>query len=254
MASVARFYLVCAVQRAGTGLLCEMLAATGCAGRPPGDLFDMSVGAKPFDLGAAIKASSTPNGIAGCRMFWNGWEACLARLGAEKRAQSLRATFPGLRFVWLRRRDTLRQAVSFWRATTPAEQFRLPDDPTIPINAPPFDARAIREFLSLIEHQDSLWRQWFAAERITPLEITYEDVDASPAATVRSVLDFLGVRADVATPRPRIKRQADAHTERYLEQFRRHEMQQGEANAERMVASGDRRPYNRAPSNSWPAR
>lgn len=224
MAEVACFYLVCAVQRAGTGLLCELLAATGRAGRPPGDLFDMSVGEKPFDLGAAIKASSTPNGIAGCRMFWNGWEACLARLFAEKRSQALRTAFPGLRFVWLRRRDTLRQAVSFWRATTPTEQFRLPDDPTIPINTPPFDARAIRQFLSLIERQDSLWRQWFAAERITPLEITYEDLDASPTATVRRVLDFLDVRADVATARPRITRQADEHTERYVEHFRRHEM------------------------------
>lgn len=224
MANVACFYLVCAVQRAGTGLLCELLAATGRAGRPPGDLFDMSVGKKPFDLGTAIKASSTPNGIAGCRMFWNGWEACLARLGAEKRAQPLRAAVPKLRFVWLRRRDTLRQAVSFWRATTPTEQFRLPDDPTIPINTPPFDAPAIRQFLSLIESQDSLWRQWFAANRITPLEIKYEDVDASPAATVSSVLDFLDVRADVATLQPRIRRQADEHTERYVEHFRRHEM------------------------------
>ena len=227
MANVACFYLVCAVQRAGTGLLCELLAATGRAGQPPGDLFDMSIGAKPFDLGAAIKASSTPNGIAGCRMFWNGWEACLARLGAEKRTQALYAAFPGFRFVWLRRRDTLRQAVSFWRATTPTEQFRLPEDPTIPINAPPFDARAIREFLSHIERQDSLWRQWFATNRITPLEIMYEDVDASPPATVHRLLDFLNVRADVATLRPRIRRQADEHTERYVELFRQHEMHHG---------------------------
>ena len=92
--------------------------------------------------------------------------------------------------------------------------------------AVPADA-LIGEFLSHIERQDSLWRQWFAANRITPLEIMYEDVDGSLAVTVHRVLNFLDVRADVATLRPRIRRQADEHTERYVELFRQHEKHHG---------------------------
>ncbi|MCY4014202.1 MAG: Stf0 family sulfotransferase [Gammaproteobacteria bacterium] len=214
------FYLICAVQRAGTRLLCEYLAGTERAGLPPGDLFDMSIGAVPFDLPAAVGAASTPNGIAGFRMFWNGWEACLARLGARGAHAAHEEFFSGVPFVWLRRRDTLRQAVSFWRATTPHEQFRFPEDPSTPVNAPKFDARAIRRFVELVERQDAQWGLWFREHGIAPLEVAYEDLDGDPAATVDAVLNHLGVRADVALAHPRVKRQADRLTEQYVERYR----------------------------------
>ena len=44
---------------------------------------------------------------------------------------------------------------------------------------------------------------------ITPLEIMYEDLDESRAATVRTVFDHLGVRGDVPRRRSQVKRQAD---------------------------------------------
>lgn len=222
MSTLPPFYLICAVQRAGTQLLCELLAGTGKAGLPPGDLFKMSVGAEPFDVGAAIKAASTPNGVAGFRMFWNGWEACLAQLGSSDHAHAPEAMLSGVRFVWLRRRDTIRQAISFWRATTPPrDQFRLPENSSIPINAPEFDGPAIRRFVELIERQDRLWREWFEANLISPLEIIYEDLDEAPAAAVHAVLDHLGVGADVTVPRPQVRRQADGLTEQYVERYRR---------------------------------
>ena len=214
------FYLICAVQRAGTALLCEYLAGTERAGLPPGDLFNMSIGAMPFDLAAAVRAASTRNGIAGFRMFWNGWESCLAHLG-RRGAHAACEEFPSrVPFIWLRRRDTLRQAVSFWRATTPRDQFRFPEDPSTPVNAPNFDAPAIRRFVELMERQDAQWGQWFLAHGIAPLEVAYESLDRDPEATVGAVLDHLGVGADVALAQPRVKRQADRLTEQYVERYR----------------------------------
>lgn len=102
------FYLICAVQRAGTRLLCEYLAGTERAGLPPGTLFDMSIGAVPFDMNAAIKAASTPNGMAGFRIFWNGWEAFVARLANADGSRASKEILRHVPFVWLRRRDTLR--------------------------------------------------------------------------------------------------------------------------------------------------
>ena len=214
------FYLICAVQRAGTRLLCEYLAGTGRAGLPPGTLFDMSIGAVPFDMSTAIKAASTPSGMAGFRMFWNGWESFLAQLANADDSQAAQKVLRCVPFVWLRRRDTLRQAISFWRATTPRDQFRLPKDSSL-VNAPEFDAPAIRGFVELIETNDSHWGRWFEGNGIVPLEIAYEDLDRHPARAVNDVLEHLGVHADVTLTQPAVKRQADRLTEQYVEQYRR---------------------------------
>ncbi|MDE0420613.1 MAG: Stf0 family sulfotransferase [Gammaproteobacteria bacterium] len=213
------FYLICAVQRAGTLLLCEYLAGTRRAGLPPGTLFDMSIGAVPFDMNAAIKAASTLGGMAGFRMFWNGWEAFLARLADADNSGVSKEILCAVPFVWLRRRDTLRQAVSFWRATTPCDQFRRPKDSAL-ANAPEFDATAIRRFVELMETQDARWGRWFDENGIVPLEIAYEDLDRHPARTVNRVLDHLGVRAVVTLTQPTVKRQADRLTEQYVEQYK----------------------------------
>ena len=179
----------------------------------------MSIGAVPFDLNAAIKAASTPNGMAGFRMFWNRWEPFVARLALTTHGPP-KKILRGIPFVWLRRRDRLRQAISFWRATTPRDQFRLPKDSSL-INAPEFDAPAIRRFVELIETQDSRWGRWFDENGIVPLEIAYEDLDRNPARTVSHVLEHLGVNADVTLTQPAVKRQADGLTEQYVEQYRR---------------------------------
>ena len=181
----------------------------------------MSIGTVPFDLAAAIGAASTPNGVTGFRMFWNGWAACLARLGAGGRPPASVEIFSGVPFVWLRRRDTLRQAVSFWRATTPRDQFRLPEDPATPVNAPKFDGPAIRRFVKLVECQDANWGRWFLEHGIQPLEVAYEDLDRDPVVTVGTVLGHIGVCPDVAPVQPGVKRQADWLTEQYVEEYRR---------------------------------
>lgn len=180
----------------------------------------MSIGAVPFDMNAAIKAASTPSGMAGFRMFWNGWESFLAQLADADESQAAQEILRGVPFVWLRRRDTLRQAISFWRATTPRDQFRLPKDSSL-VNAPEFDAPAIRRFVELIETNDSHWARWFEGNGIAPLEIAYEDLDRHPARTVRQVLEHLRVNADVTLTQPTVRRQADRLTEQYVERYRR---------------------------------
>ena len=200
-------------------MLCEYLAGTRRAGLPPGALFDMSIGAAPFDMNAAIRDASTPGGMAGLRMFWNGWEAFLARLADADNSGAAKEILRAVPFVWLRRHDTLRQAVSFWRATTPRDQFRRPSDSSR-VNAPEFDAPAIRRFVELIESQDARWGRWFDENGIVPLEIAYEDLDRHPARTVNRVLEHLGVRAVVTLTQPTVKRQADRLTEQYVEQYK----------------------------------
>ena len=67
--------------------------------------------------------ATTPNGVFGAKIMWpymaglvDGLSTIPARSGTAAPDDLLAETFPGLRYVWLRRMDKVRQAVSLWRA------------------------------------------------------------------------------------------------------------------------------------------
>ena len=223
-------YLVCSVQRSGTELLCTSLADTGVAGRPPGPLFDVGLlhddSAASFRnaVDRSIVETMTSNGVSGQRMFWNGFAPFmhLARGGSSGRdVDVLRALFPDLRFVWLRREDKLRQAISFWRATAGPEQWRNPVDPSVPVNRPPFDLAAIAAFVELVSAQDSSWQRWFEANDVSPVVVTYDHLQRDRPDAVRHVLEGLGLdpAAAARVGAPRVVRQADAATDEYVARY-----------------------------------
>src|SRR5205823_2249041 len=74
-------------------------------------------------------------------------------------ADVLGAALPGLRYVWLRRGDHVRHAVSWWRAGVTG-QYALGegDDPA---EAPEFDEEGIRRFVDLVIRSDDGWQRWF---------------------------------------------------------------------------------------------
>ena len=145
-------YLVCATERSGSTLLCELLAGTGVAGRPEeyfeflnasgrvrqpreyfADAADPSIlellaparaaaaGASPWAerLAAARERGTTPNGVFGAKMMWAYLGDFLAHGEPEEQLGPLR-------WVHVERRDTLAQAISLWRAVQTA-QWRAED-------------------------------------------------------------------------------------------------------------------------------
>lgn len=235
--SVSVGYLVCASQRSGTQLLCTSLDDTGVAGHPPGDLFDVGVAryddASRFleEVRRAISAGTGDGGVCGQRMFWNGLaEFCdNARRHRSLHAASDLQVFerllsPSVRFVWLQRTDKLRQAISFWRATaggSGGEQWRKPVDPDETVSTPPYDRAAIGKFLWLLSDQDVRWRDWFDRHDIEPIIVTYEELLADRPATIGRVLKRLGLDPDASARigPPRVERQADASTDRYVQMY-----------------------------------
>ena len=154
-------YLVCATQRSGSTLLCELLRATGVAGVPdeyferlyrtglprqPREYFeDVSVKdiadrlqptrpGRPEQPGEfeqwfryVLQRATTPNGVFGAKMMWNYLEDFKQRMaelpGLEDLTynEMLDAVFPRLRIVFIRRRDKVAQAVSLWKAVQTQE-------------------------------------------------------------------------------------------------------------------------------------
>jgi trehalose 2-sulfotransferase len=149
-------YLVCATQRSGSTLLCELLRATDVAGVPdeyferlrgtglprqPRQYFedpsvqDIAEGLAPTQPGRpelpgefeawfryVLQRGTSPNGVFGAKMMWNYLEDFKARMaelpGLEDLSfnERLSAVFPRLKIIFMRRRDKVAQAVSLWKA------------------------------------------------------------------------------------------------------------------------------------------
>jgi len=242
-AAASRSYLVCATERSGSTLLCELLSGTGVAGRPeepfeflnatgrvrqPREYFDEDADpgilellpplepplpSEPWSdrLAAALERGTTPNGVFGAKMMWAYLPDFLAHGAPEEQLGPLR-------WVHVEREDSLAQAISLWRAVQTAE-WRAEDR-----NAqvePVFHAGAIAYLKGRLEAHAQAWRDWFAERGIEPLEIAYEAFTREPSATIRAVLEHIGVPAEgVDIPEPPMRRQADARSQEWVDRFR----------------------------------
>lgn len=229
-----RSYLVCTTVRTGSSLLCELLSSTGLAGYPS-ELFSPTgrrthagmwgtptVTAYVDEL---LRRLVTPNGVFGAKLGIPALNDLLEHLRAEGDGVSthelLAAAFPGLRYVWISRRDRVRQAVSWERAEQTGLWTHTGTRPPIVVPRPRFDAAVIRRRLDAIERDERWWADLFSEAGVEPVRVFYEDLVADGAAAVRRVLQGLGL--DGAEPlwlsAPRLRRQADAGSERWVQRY-----------------------------------
>ena len=227
-------YLVCATLRSGSNLLCGLLKGTGIAGRPE-EYFSRehepywarrwgAPGPVEYVHGA-IREGTRGNGAFGAKVMWLHLPNLLAKLEAvqerrdlEERAL-LEGTFPGLRFVWIRREDVVAQAVSFAKARQTGQWTVLDPGPTGRV--PRFDFAVIHRRVRVIEEQNAAWRRWFRTNGITPFDVRYEDLVADMEAVTRRLLDFLGVAVPEDTAiAPQHERQADSVNAEWAARYR----------------------------------
>jgi LPS sulfotransferase NodH len=124
-----------------------------------------------------VAAGTTPNGVFGTKVMWGH----LPEL----------SPFPQPRFVWLRRRDRVAQAVSFAKAVQTGHWHDW--DPA-PSAEPVFDFGAIEALIHEVEEHERSWADWFGARGVEPLELAFEELVSDPEAQTLRVLDFIGLR------------------------------------------------------------
>jgi LPS sulfotransferase NodH len=230
----AHSYLLCGVQRTGSWMLCHALEDTGVAGIPAeyfhrgdepfwSERFGTSTDAEFFK---AVLSQSTPNGVFGSKMMWNYFDETLARMrsllpkaDAPDDPAVLSAFLPNLRYLWLRRRDFVRQGVSWWRAVH-TNQYAVTDDHSVAA-MPDYDFAEINRLVEYAQRCDERWQDWFAQHTIEPLTLFYEDIVDELSAAVVAVLAFLQIEhlPDLPAIRPRMQRQADEASERVVARF-----------------------------------
>ena len=245
-----RSYIIATAPRTGSSLLAEALSATGRAGRP-NEFFDIvpaneqhwarlyAVPEHANYVDHIVQATHSPNGFFGFKLHFHQIPALRRRLieampppvlldprAADERPvfDLLRQRFPGIRFVWLSRRNKVAQAISYYRASR-TRVWRLWNDGRSPPAAPDtkleYDRAAIELFLRRVNAMDVGWRQFFVVHKIPALIVIYEDFAQSYEPTVRGVMKFLGLPSDdLVVPPPGLIRLADEESLEWERRFR----------------------------------
>jgi LPS sulfotransferase NodH len=214
-----RGYAICTSGRSGSNLLCQYLSSTGVLGNPL-EYFNGSgrrrLGYPAYpdnpsrQIGWILTEGATPNGIYGLKIF-------PAQVEHIERSIPWTEMLPGLRFVLLKRRDILGQALSAVRALQ-TDQWRssMPSRGTAV-----YDGVQIYERLQIAARDYAWWDIFFARKAVAPTIIVYEDLLADPQSAVDQIAGLFGLRgqARVATERVDLKIQRDATTEEWRARF-----------------------------------
>ena len=239
-------YVVCTAPRTGSTLLCGALSRTGIAGRPD-EYFDihahneahwrrhLAIDQLSEYVSKVLMAGTTANGVFGLKLHWHQAPSLRAKMLADPDCPAPPEIPPGqtddslhdlltgrlgeVRYVWLRRRNSLAQAISYYRASL-TDVWRVPAGATAAAKHVAFDYVKIARHLELVQSFDRAWYAYFMARKLPALTVVYEDFCQSYDTTIRGVLRFLGQDAAGATvPGPSLQRQADADSSAWERRF-----------------------------------
>ncbi len=236
-------YMVCTTPRSGGLFLCEALGNTGLAGNPGEFLYEgwrpefckaWGITAFPDFFRKALEYGSTPNGTFGAKVIngdgiWGRFIDDLRTLPDAKGKdlpvpELLHELFPNLHYIWLTRRNKVRQAVSWCRATQTGVFRMRKGERQEPKNEPVFDFESIDLLLQGIVMREAEWQEYFGQCGISPFVIVYEDFVTAYEETVLSILRFLGIPipSDLVFKERQMTKQADTLSDDWVREYLRH--------------------------------
>jgi LPS sulfotransferase NodH len=230
--------VVCTSPRTGSGVLCSALWSSGRCGQPDEYLAENTRREYEAEWGCQddreyleqmLERTTTPNGVFSVKVHWEHtanvqWLDGILGGGGTSATDTLRALAPRVHFVWLSRRDRVRQAVSMYRAAH-SGRYRSYDEPARTVDDVPFDAVAIERLRQQCDEFEGRWAADFEAAGIGPLHVWYEDgLEHDYVAATRAVLEWMGLEVphDLALTSD-YEKQADEESERLVERFTQRE-------------------------------
>lgn len=240
---------VCHTLRCGSTLLCDALSSTGVAGHaeeyfperaPDGTVF-VSAGAALIDpntwrsdwtatpleecLGRVFRSGTTPNGVFAAKVKWRNVPYLGEMLGAPDQrwsslAEHLDMRFPDLRYVWVTRRDKVRQAVSLVKARQSSQWKAMSAQPQR-FGVADYNFHLIDVALRRIVDEECAWEDYFTQAGVTPFTVVYEDLVRNYESTVRGLADDLAIPlpGEFVFQTPRLHKQADGASEEWVERY-----------------------------------
>ena len=227
-------YFICFTVRSGSTVLCELLARTNIAGKPQ-EHFNHNI--NPINpkgdtipdyrqfISQTLANSTTPNGVFGTKIGGGVWHDFVRRLNTIEEVsgqpfdQTLAQFFPDLHFIWLTRRNKVRQAVSHWMAIQ-SGRWHSPD--SIQNDSPQYQFNAIDHLVQELVIREAVWGDYFSQNNITPHIVVYEDFIRDMEYTVRGILNFLNIDipAGFKVQPPHFQRTANTLSEAWVQRYR----------------------------------
>jgi len=201
-------YIIASVQRSGTHLLCTLLRSTGVAGLPAehflaktGETWERrwNSPSRMQHVERVLQDNTTANGVFGTVVMWSYFDRMLQMLrdipkyNALDGAHLLASLLQQPKYVWLRRRNQVEQAVSWAIACQTGVWAQKAGENPRPRDIPRFDFKVIDEWCNRIAEHNTAWANYFRENRIEPLTVFYEDLVANSRTAVERVLQFLNV-------------------------------------------------------------
>lgn len=241
MTQPQRSYFICFTARSGSNLLGEALSATDMAGHPREYLPKETVeaaswtapwrqdwGNRPFAecLSNVFQQGTTSNGVFGMKVEAPNLRYLDRMLAGKPGTDSiplpsrLETTFPHLKYVWVTRRQKIRQAVSFFRAAQ-TDAWRSLTSQKIPNHELTFNLQLVDQYLRQIVREEAAWSEFFTTNGIVPHTVIYEDFAQDYEQTVRGVLEYLQISLpeQYRFPAPHLQKQADELSEEWVQRY-----------------------------------
>ena len=146
-----------------------------------------------------LRQNTSSNGVFGTVIMWSYFDRMLQMLqeipayknlkGADLLAEVLRQP----RYIWLRRRNRVEQAISWEIACRTGVWAQKAGEKPQPRIVPKFDFKVVDEWLNRIEAHETGWAKYFRENHIDPLVLFYEDLVACNRSSTEHVLEFLGM-------------------------------------------------------------
>jgi trehalose 2-sulfotransferase len=224
-------YIICAVQRSGSFLLCEALKNTRLAGFPEEYFLDgqgwedgewarqNGVITRSDYLQLVFEKGTSPNGVFGAKIMWNYFPIMLQKLTELPKYRGWNAPelmadlFPNIHYIWIVRCDKVRQAVSWAKAgQTNIYAWHKGEPLPIPSQEPNFDFTFIDNLYNLILEGEAGWQTFFEASGVQPFKVVYEELVEAYEETALGILDYLNIPfpKDIVFGERRMQKQADA--------------------------------------------
>jgi LPS sulfotransferase NodH len=208
-AGLARVVFVCFTNRTGSNLLTDIVHQAGCGVRIAAEDFNSTTvlqtardkGCSSFDEYLAFIIEQTTRNAT-----------CFLKIGASQLLWLSKRGFiadfmPNSRYIFVRRRDKIAQAVSLYVLNNTGEYLKSVGKR--PRSRPNFDRDAIAQELMWIVDNEKLFAYFFALHSLPFLEVWYEDFVRSPrdcmveiaghcGLAARSWLDLDNIRLDKA--------------------------------------------------------
>ena len=228
-------YFICSSARSGTNMFGYSMQAMGYG--MPREGFNMILnrkhgwGYEKSDLISYIRdmysrQTDSKNDIFGLKIFWQQLkfysrecdQIAVINESLLSDFEKLHLFFPYVRFIYLRRRNKLRQAISLARTDQDGLYLLFDDNEASRKKKAYYDSDQISRFLILLTSQDQLWQSFFEGNEIKPHMIWYEDLVDDYIAVMSQAVNYLDLPS-MNMKKPPSKKQADNISDEWYDRF-----------------------------------